>query len=136
MAYEGDDGSLVVVEYDGDEHYTNTLKIKVDHEKDFAAAGLGYRVVRFPFWVQLDTRTTRHFFGINADIPLRFPHGFITTRWFPASFCHLGMRRFEQELARLEESVRAEVLESIRDRIAEHGEEYVIPVTLRHLLTQ
>ena len=42
----------VVVEYDGDEHYRNTIKIKADEEKDTIAHDEGIRVVRIPYWVQ------------------------------------------------------------------------------------
>ena len=33
--------NIFIVEYDGDEHYRNSLKIKVDHEKDKTARDLG-----------------------------------------------------------------------------------------------
>ena len=51
--YFSHDHGTMVVEYDGDEHYCNTLKIKADIEKDQKAAEMGYRVVRIPYWIQL-----------------------------------------------------------------------------------
>src|SRR5690242_12142575 len=105
MAYHRD-GNVTVVEYDGDEHYRNSLKIKADRAKDEAARTLGYQVVRFPYWVQLDTTTLRHYFGLEAEIHQSFPHGFITTKLFPASFCELGIERFRSELAALPAAVR------------------------------
>jgi hypothetical protein len=39
-------GSLVLVEYDGDEHYRDSLKIKADREKDQLAQENRLRVVR------------------------------------------------------------------------------------------
>ena len=53
MAYR-DNETIVVVEYDGDEHYRNSIRIKVDCEKDAVASAAGYRTVRIPYWVQLD----------------------------------------------------------------------------------
>jgi len=47
-------GSLVLVEYDGDEHYRDALKIKADREKGQLAQANRIRVVRIPYWVQLE----------------------------------------------------------------------------------
>jgi len=43
-----------VVEYDGDDHYRHSIQIKADRAKDHAARISGCRIVRFPYWVQLD----------------------------------------------------------------------------------
>lgn len=127
------ESNTVVVEYDGDEHYRNALKIKADGAKDEKAASLGYETVRFPYWVQLNTVTLEHYFGLQADIGTDFPHGFITTRIYPASFCELGVERFARELISLPSSVRDSVVASLRDRITEHGYHWVIPNALRRL---
>ena len=124
----------MVVEFDGDEHYRNTLKIQVDEQKDRIAAEYGYHVVRIPYWVQLTTETLLHYFGLSANIHQDFPHGFITTKVFPASFCELGILRFEQELYSLPASVREAVVLSLRARANEHGAKYVIPTRLQNVL--
>jgi len=126
-------GTTVLVEYDGDEHYRDTIKIKADRQKDALAAAHGMRLVRVPYWVQLDTIMARHWFGLEAEIEQSFPHGFITTKLFPAAFCEIGVERFRQELQSLPDSVRNAVIASLRDRIAEHGVEYVLPSALREL---
>lgn len=125
----------VVVEFDGDEHYRNTLKLKVDQEKDAIASEHGLRVVRIPYWVQLDAVTSRHYFGIEADIRQDFPHGFIVTKVFPASYCEMGIERFKTELAGLPETVRAAVVKSLGERAKEHGLEYVLPSSLIGLIS-
>ena len=48
MAYQ-DNGITVLVEYDGDEHYRHSIKIKADHEKDQLAPEAGMRLVRIPY---------------------------------------------------------------------------------------
>jgi hypothetical protein len=126
MAFS-ENGSTTVVEYDGDEHYCNTLKIKADIEKDQKAVQMGYRVVRIPYWIQLTNETLRHYFGLEAGVEQDFPHGFITTKIFPASFCPLGLKRFVRELEALPPEVRHSVVASLRERAHEYGEEYVIP---------
>lgn len=120
-------GRTTVVEYDGDEHYCNSLKIKTDVEKDRVAAQKGYRVVRIPYWVQLTNQTLHYYFGIDAEIEQDFPHGFITTKIFPASFCSLGLQRFAGEMNALPADVRDAVMVSLRERAKEHGDEYVMP---------
>ena len=125
-----DGDRTVVVECDGDQRYRNTLKIKPDDEKDAVAKELGFKVVRVPYWVQLDATTLKHWFGIDAVVEQDFPHGFIVTKIFPASFCAMGIARFERELAVLPEAVRAAVLTSLRDRADEHGVEFVVPAEM------
>lgn len=133
MAYEVD-GQMTVVEFDGDAHYWNSLKIKIDAEKDAVAQDLGYKVVRIPYWVQLTTETLRHYFGLDEQIQQNFPHGFIATKIFPASYSELGIERFERELGSLPKAARIAIEESLRNRAKEHGAEYVVPASLRHLL--
>ena len=127
-------GTAVLVEYDGDEHYRDSLKIRADRQKDDLAAANGMRLVRVPYWVQLDRLMARHWFGLEADIEQSFRHGFITTKLFPASFCELGVARFRRELEELPEVVRAAVIRSLRDRAAEYAIEYVVPTELRALV--
>ncbi len=133
MACQSDSG-IVVVEYAGDEHYRNALKVKVDGEKDAVARELGYRVVRFPYWVQLDSVTARHFLDMPLDVRSDFPHGFISTKLFPASFCEKGVKRFAMELESLPGTVRGSVVASLKDRAAEHGVDFVVPTSIRHLV--
>lgn len=128
------DGRITVVEYDGDEHYRHSLKIKADQSKNEAARSFGWRVVRFPYWIQLDTATLAHFFSLDANVEQSFRHGFITTKLFPASFCELGINRFRAELLSLPTEIRGAVLTSLRERVAEHGIEYVLPESLTDLI--
>ena len=131
MAYESH-GRTVVVEFDGDEHYRNTLKFKIDEEKDADAKKHGVRVVRIPYWIQLTTETLAHYFQLSAEVVQNFPHGFIETKIFPASYCEMGVRRFQREYAALPSGVQVAVLESLCARATEHGTKYVLPAFLRH----
>jgi very-short-patch-repair endonuclease len=128
------EGRITVVEYDGDEHYRHSMKIKGDRAKDETARTSGLHVVRFPYWIQLDTTTLKHFFGLDANVEQSFPHGFVTTKLFPASFCELGIERFRAELFALPLTVREAVISSLRDRVAKHGIEYVLPGSLADLI--
>ncbi len=126
-----DNGTTTLIEYDGDEHYRDSLKIKADRQKDQLATDNGMRLIRVPYWVQLDQIMAHHWFGIKAEIEQSFPHGFITTKLFPASFCELGVARFRHELESLPVTVHDSIVESLRARVAEHGLEYVLPAELQ-----
>jgi len=130
------DGIITVVEYDGDEHYRHSLKMKADRAKNEIARRQGCKVVRFPYWIQLDNLTLKHYFGLEAEIEQSFPHGFITTKLFPASFCELGVERFRTELLALPLSVREAVILSLRERIAEHGLLCVLPTSLVDIVAE
>lgn len=133
MTYHGPNG-LVAVEYDGDAHYRDAIKIRADREKDHLALTMGIQVVRVPYWIQLTTATLKHYFDIDATVTQDFPHGFITTKLFPASYCEMGVARFRSELDGLPTDVRSAVVQSLADRASEHGVEYVLPSALRSLL--
>ena len=75
----------------------------------------------------------QHYFGISAEIKQTFPHGFISTKLFPASFCELGIERFKGELQTLPSSVRDAVLQSLEERVKDYGMEYVLPSSMRSL---
>jgi len=130
------DGIVTVVEYDGDEHYRHSLKIKSDRAKNEIARKQGCKVVRFPYWIQLDNLTLPHYFGLQAEIEQSFPHGFITTKLFPASFCELGVERFRTELLALPMSVREAVILSLRKGVAAHGLLYVLPTSLADIVAE
>jgi hypothetical protein len=125
---------LALVDYDGDDHYRNSLRAKYDALKDREAKAAGHKVIRIPYWVQLDDATLRYYFALPGHIDQCFPHGFITTQYFPASFCELGAERFRRELRKLPRSVREAVIASIKKRAREHGARYVLPTMLRYLL--
>ena len=130
MAYTSS-GQTVVVEFDGDEHYRDTRKIRVDRIKDQIAHENGYVVVRFPYWIQLTTETLRHYFGLKANVIQDFPHGFIDRRAkLPASFCELGVNRFKTEMASMPDEVRNSVLDSLSEWCTEYEKYYVVPSEL------
>ena len=132
MSYQRD-GRITVVEFDGDDHYRNSLIIKADRQKDEIARAQGYKVIRFPYWVHLDNVTLPYYFGLKGDIDQSFPHGFIVTKIFPASYCEMGIERFRAELFALPIIVRDAVAGSLRDRVAEHGLQYVLPASLQDI---
>jgi|TARA_B100001964_G_scaffold219295_1_gene261247 hypothetical protein len=133
MGYNNN-GQTQVIEYDGPYHYQKPLKIKMDNEKDEIAKQNNYNVIKFPYWIQLDTNTLKYYFNLEAEITTDFPHGFITTEHFPASFCPKGIERFEKELSDLPENIKKDVLISLRNKAEKYGKEYVVPESMFSLL--
>jgi len=123
MAFKDDSGSVVICEFDGYHHYQDAFTIKRDMEKDIIAKNLGYKVVRFPYWIQLTSETLKIFFGLDVEITQDFPHGFISKKaLLPASFCELGVDRFLKELIALPENIKNDVLKSLTEKVKELGE--------------
>ncbi len=125
MAYKSINNDTVVVEFDGDSHYRDSLVIRADKEKDEIAKKLGYITIRIPYWVQLTKITAHYYFNVDVDIDQNFPHGFIKTKIFPASFCKMGLERFGIEFRLLPAQVQREVIKSLHDRSEEYGGCYV-----------
>jgi hypothetical protein len=135
MAFERN-GQTIIVEYDGDEHYRNSLAIKSDREKDLIVKELGFSIVRIPYWVQLTNETFMHYFGFDpgTHIIQKFSHGFITTVFFPASYCEMGIDRFANELNSLPIGVKNNVINSLIRKSKIHGIEYVLPKQFQGLV--
>jgi hypothetical protein len=110
-----------LVEFDGNYqgvgHYNNAENCYKDDCKNILAESNGYKIIRFPYWLQLNNDTFETLFGFDCgcDIINNFPNGFITnTSLNPASFCKLGLERFLKELEKLSEQLRFEVFVSLQ----------------------
>ncbi len=110
-----------LVEFDGNYqgvgHYNNAENIYKDYCKNKLATNNGYKIIRFPFWLQLSNETFKILFGFDCgcNIINNFPNGFITnTSLNPASFCALGLDRFLDEFDKLSEGLKLEVLVSLQ----------------------
>jgi len=126
----------IAVEYDGNMHYINTQKCLRDIKKKHALKAAGFKVICFPFYMELDSESFSHFFGkdingedvviINKD-PKHLLHGFNETEWMPIDFCPLGLKRFEEEYHCLPESIQTQIAESLCKKAEVLGMENVVP---------
>ena len=132
------DGREIAVEFDGDQHYRDTLVMKLDLEKEDLADEAGIEVVRIPYWVQLTDDTAKHYFDDLFDgihIEQDYPHGFIKSKIFPASYCALGVERFMAELHDLPYDIFVEILMNLFDRAFDeaYAPEFIIPGVMADL---
>ena len=131
-------GREIAVEFDGDQHYRDTLVMKLDLEKENLADEAGIEVVRIPYWVQLTDDTAKHYFGDifnGIHIEQDYPHGFIKSKVFPASYCALGVERFMAELHDLPYDIFVEILMNLFDRAFDeaYAPEFIIPGVMADL---
>ena len=86
------------------------LKDELYHEN-------GYRVVHVPYFVQLSKKTISRLFGLNMEYEQKYPHGFIDPKCIlPADFCHLGIKRFLDDLETFSE-IKNEIIVSLIKKI-------------------
>lgn len=144
----------LVIEIDGDScnkkgHYSNARVAIKDIQKTKACESVGYKVVRIPFYVQLDLEMVKFYFGIDYEqelYPACHCHGFEhPLAALPSDFCDLGIERFEKEMAVLPQDVRATIIESLQLRIANYKNEgysqeeailLVVPKRLQYLIAK
>ena len=109
----------IIVEFDGPQHYTNARICLEDVKKDALYGELGYKVVRIPNFIQLETKTIKILFDIDYSKELEFPHGFISKNVVPpADYCELGIERFLREL----EFFGPEITRAIGNSLVEKAE--------------
>jgi len=90
----------LIVEYDGDSHYRDAEVIYRDEQKDELAKKNGFKVVRIPYFVQLDKDSMEDLFPDVKGVVVEtdFEQGFLTTKILPASFCIDGIEKFHSNL--------------------------------------
>jgi very-short-patch-repair endonuclease len=124
----------IAVEYDGHMHYVNTRKCLGDKRKKTALEALGFKVICFPFYMELDNESFFYYFGEKVNIinehPKPLDHGFVGTEWLPIDFCPLGIERFKNEYVSFPESIKVPIRISLHKEADEWGMGNVIPEDL------
>lgn len=119
------EGTIYVVEFEGDTHYRDANVIYRDNIKAGIQKGEGKKVVKIPYFVQLTSQTFEHFFESEFDVESDFPHGFITTKVLPASFCPIGYAAAKVLFEALPNNVRDDILGSLKEKARELPAQYV-----------
>jgi hypothetical protein len=114
-------GITFVVEFNGDSHYRDPTVILRDWTKAEISRKLGKVVVDIPYFVQLDELSFPHYFNDDFAISTSFPHGFVTTKMLPASFCPLGYNRAVHEMELLPKEVSRTIMKSLESKASSLG---------------
>lgn len=117
----------IIVEFDGPQHYTVARNCILDLQKNELYKNLGYRVIRIPNFIQLETETIELLFNVNVKYDLKFPHGFISKNVTPpADYCELGTERFLKELKFFGERITLEIAKSLKNKVQELGDKRMV----------
>ena len=94
---------MLIIEFDGIQHYTNPVNIEKDQENTKFYKSLGYKVVRIPYFIQLSNKAVKTLFNVDVkeplfdeNIPSIGPRGENT----PAYLCPAGIQRMACEFKR------------------------------------
>jgi hypothetical protein len=124
----------IIVEFDGDRHYTQSKVIKKDELKNKTYSSLGYKVIRIPYFVQLNTKVIANVFNIKLNFQQKYPQGFIDIKaLLPSDFCELGIEKFQLDLEKFY-YLKKEIVGSLKVKIEKLDIETVLPKSLYYLL--
>lgn len=125
----------LIVEFDGYLHYSQMKSILNDYKKDEVYKKLGYKVIRIPYFVQLEPRTIKQLFGFDNDYPQDYPHGFIDDKaLLPCDFCEEGIRKFVKDLNKFD-VIYDDIVDSLKAKVKHLGNvRLVIPDSLEFIL--
>lgn len=106
--------SNIIVEFDGYKHYNDAKTILRDRIKDKEFKNLGFKIIRWPYFIQLSSSSIKYYFNLDLNYHQTYPHGFIDSKaLLPADFNSLGVSRFYSELEDLPEDIKFEILDSL-----------------------
>ena len=123
----------LIVEIDGNSdvkyggHFTSTEQAIKDIERTKKFLELGYRMVSIPPYIQLDEVMIDYYFDIKYPeklYPAASEHGFAHPLIpLPASFCKLGVDRFNKDMETIPQSVKDKIIQTLKERISGFEEE-------------
>ena len=127
----------LIVEFDGDSHYCQAKRIITDQEKDKDYSSIGYKVVRIPYFVQMNDCLLDHIFGKRHGLTFSqvYKHGFIDKKAIlPADYCELGIAQFKKDLETFS-AFKSYIIQSLKNKITALGNiDLVLPSSLHYLV--
>lgn len=144
------DNQNVLVEFDGSQHYTEMQNYIKDAKYTEAIQRLGYKVVRIPYYIQLDSHLINYYFGTqlrNISISHTFLQGFrvngqekipefentvaknfrntlLYKSVLPTDFCSFGLARFQHEMIDLSKFGFKQVVNEIKGSLKYRAKDY------------
>ncbi len=106
------DSLMLVIEFDGIQHYTKPDVIKKDINNQEIYESLGYKVVRIPYFIQLSNDVVFKLFNVKVDEPLfdsSIPSLGIKGENTPAFLCPAGLNRMAKEFQNFPEQYKVNI---------------------------
>lgn len=111
----------LIIEFDGAQHYTKALEVLKDEKKNELYKEEGYKVIRFPYYIQLSKEIVDHYFGEGLDFDDSYKHGFVDSKaTLPSDFCEIGMNRFMSEIKcyyEMSSVITKSIVETLKEKI-------------------
>ena len=123
-------------------HYENVWKLKRDEERAQYFENIGYKFLRWPYWLQLTKDVAKYYFeksytedkyleAIKKIYKVDKPEfvlspGLHESKNTPANYVANGVRRFMKELDELPRSAKAQLAEGLRRYIEDVGDKYLV----------
>ena len=137
----GKNGNLYI-EFDGPYHYTSSKSVINDNRKKSMISNNPLdNIIRIPYFVQIDNVVWKSLFvpylrfaGLeeysDLDITTDWKHGFISKKIvYPASYCSLGIQRFDEELRKFDKVLNNKITDSLEMATSKIGNRLlVLPV--------
>jgi len=125
----------LLVEFDGDKHYTDIKTIFRDDIKNRLAVDGGFGIVRIPYFLQLTSELFNGMFNEELLIEQNFSHGFIDCNAvLPASYCMIGREKFLNNFRSYSNEIQIAILSSLQKQMKKYEMKYVIDEELFDLL--
>jgi len=97
------DELMLIVEFDGAQHYQTVDNIFKDKKKDEVYGSMGYKIVRFPYFIQPTSKIIKYYFNIDTEFSSKYPQGFNSdTVTLPCDFCVMGTNRFSSDMREMQ----------------------------------
>lgn len=121
----------LIVEFNGDRHYSNNKIQKSDNEKLIKYTEMGYKVVAIPYFVQLSSDIIKLLFDIDIEWLQQYPHGFIDEKaMLPVDYNYYGVQRFRNDLVKFK-IIKDDIIQSLESKIELLGADNVLPYQTR-----
>jgi hypothetical protein len=102
----------LIIEFDGIQHYTKPDIIEKDKNNNKIYSGLGYKVVRIPYFIQLSNKAVKTLFGVDLEEDLfneKIPSLGIKGQNTPAYLCPAGLKRMAEEFRKFPEQHKTNI---------------------------
>lgn len=143
----------ILIEFDGSQHYTEMKNYLKDREYTQAAESLGFKVVRIPYFIQLNSKLIAYYIGApltKISIDHTFLQGFRVNgkdvipefndtnaqefrntlgyqSVLPNDFCVFGLKRFQDEMISLSNNGLDSIVQEIKQSILLRANDYDWP---------
>lgn len=121
----------LIVEFDGYRHFNSAKQIISDKTKNRIANDLGFKLIRIPYFVQLDEEVIEYYFGDlikNKEKFNDYLHGFIDPKaMLPADFCELGQIEFTKFLEDTKQTKFSKsIINNLKELIGKSQDERIV----------